>query len=454
MKDRLLDALRRSTADYAEIRVTEEDGLAFGFRGPEAEHTQAWAGRGGIVRACTRGGWGCVSFDTLDDLPRQVEEACRCAALVGRETTQLADVPAVHSERRAQFTADFRGVSLDAKIALVQTYNEIVRAASPAIHSTYAGYSEHFATVHFASTRGSYFLEERPRVTLVLTATARDGALVQTAHESCASTHDYGCILGQESKAREVAKRAAALLKAPKCAGGATSVVLNPRLAGVFIHEAFGHLSEADFLYENPRLRDLMVLGKSLGAKNLNVLDDGTLPGLLGTHACDDEGTPVSRVPLITSGVLTAHLHSRETAAKMGEAPTGNARACNKNHRPIVRMRNTFIDNGDTPVEALFAGVDRGVYACDMFGGQTEFEMFTFSAAYGYRIENGQRGELVRDVVLTGNVFETLRQIDGLGNDFAIAQGAGGCGKGGQGPLPVTFGAPHVRIRNVVIGGK
>lgn len=454
MRDRLTEALKHSSADYAEIRITVEDGLAFGFRGPEAEHTQAWTGRGGIVRACTKGGWGCVSFDTLDDLPRQVEEACRCAALVGREKTQLAAVPPVSRERRATFTADFRGVTIDRKIALVQDYNDIIRKASPAIHSTYAGYSELFATVYFASTQGSYFMEERPRVTLRLVATARDGALVQNAHESRASTHDYGCIHGQETKAREVADRAAALLKAPKCQGGATTVILDPRLAGVFIHEAFGHLSEADFLYENPRLRDLMVLGKTLGGKNLNVIDDGTLAGLLGTHVCDDEGTPVSRVPLITAGVLTAHLHSRETAAKMGEAPTGNARACNKNHRPVVRMRNTFIDNGDTPVEQLFAGVDRGIYACDMFGGQTEFEMFTFSAAYGYRIENGQRGELVRDVVLTGNVFETLRQIDGLGNDFSIAQAAGGCGKSGQGPLPVTFGAPHTRIRNVVIGGK
>ena len=454
MKDRLFAALKRSTAEYAEIRISVEEGLGLAFRGPEAEQASAWTGRGGIVRACTKGGWGIVSFDTLDDLPAQVEEACRCAALVGREKTELAQVPVVQEEHPAQITTDFRGVSLDEKIALLQGYNDILLKADPAIQSTRTGYNEQFRTVYFAASTGSYFLEERPQVTLALSATSRDGAEVQHAHDSAASTHDYRVVLGREAMALAVAARAVALLQAPKCAGGAHSVILDPKLAGVFIHEAFGHLSEADFLYENPRMRELMYLGREMGVTELHVTDDGTYPGLLGTHGYDDEGTPTTRVPLITAGVLSAHLHSRETAAKMREARTGNARACGKKQPPIVRMRNTFIENGHTPVAELFAGVDDGIYACDMFGGQTEFEMFTFSAGYGYRIEHGQRGELLRDVVLTGNVFETLKHIDGLGDDFSIAQGAGGCGKNGQSPLPVTFGSPHIRIRDIIVGGK
>ena len=233
MKDQLVEALRRSTADYAEIRISVEEGLSLSFRGPEAEQTAAWTGRGGIVRACTKGGWGIVSFDSLEDLPRRVEEACRCAALVGREKTELAEVPAVDAVCPARLTSDFRGVSLDDKIALIQGYNAILLGAGPAIQSTYTGYSELFRTVHFASTLGSYIMEERPKVTLVLMATARDGTLVQNAHESAASTHDYCCVLGREADARAVAERAIALLKAPKCEGGVTSVILDPRLAGV-----------------------------------------------------------------------------------------------------------------------------------------------------------------------------------------------------------------------------
>jgi len=80
--------------------------------------------------------------------------------------------------------------------------------------------------------------------------------------------------------------------------------------------------------------------------------------------------------------------------------------------------------------------------------------MFTFSAAYAYRIKNGQLGELVRDVVMSGNVFQTLHTIDGIANDLTIVNRGGGCGKNGQAPLPVTFGGPHIRIQDVLIGGK
>jgi TldD protein len=287
-----------------------------------------------------------------------------------------------------------------------------------------------------------------------LSATARKGSLVQRAAESVSSGTTFDAVLGLERLARTVGERADSLLDAPKVEGGPRTVILDPRMGGVFIHEAFGHLSEADFIHENPRMRDLMHLGREMGVKDLNVYDDGSLPDLGGTAAFDDEGTPCSRTCLIRNGVLAGHLHSLETAGKMNAAPTGNARALGRHDAPIVRMTNTFIDNGSLAPEELFAGVDDGVLACDFFGGQTALEMFTFSAAYGYRIRNGKIGEMVRDVVLTGNVFETLKSIDGIANDLRIHQGGGGCGKSGQSPLSVSLGSPHLRIRNVVIGGR
>jgi TldD protein len=260
-------------------------------------------------------------------------------------------------------------------------------------------------------------------------------------------------MLGLEDRARRVGERAAALLRAPKPDGGPRTVILDPAMAGVFTHEAFGHMSEADCLYENPQLRDLMTVGKQIGVGNLNIVDDGSMPGSIGTQAYDDEGTPTRKTYLIRNGVLAGHLHSLETAGKMGATPTGNARAIRADAAPIVRMTTTYIENGDLPVDDLFAGVDDGVYACDAFGGQTELEMFTFSAAYGYRIRHGRKAELLRDVTLSGNLFETLKSIDGIGNDLRIWQTGGGCGKGGQSPLPVADGSPHIRIRNVVVGG-
>jgi TldD protein len=155
---------------------------------------------------------------------------------------------------------------------------------------------------------------------------------------------------------------------------------------------------------------------------------------------------------LIKDGILVGRLHSRETAAKMGEQPTGNARATSYRYPPIVRMTNTFIEGGNTSFEEMISGIDQGVYACDAFGGQTALENFSFSAAYGYMIRDGEIGELVRDVGLSGNLFVTLEHIDAVGNDFQWAEW-GRCGKG-QGGLPVTMGAPHIRIQDVLIGGQ
>ena len=454
MKDRLFEALKKSTADYAEIRYETNDVNRIGYRGKEMEGMSSSKHSGGIVRACRKGGWGQAKFDSLDDLGEQVAEACRCAELVGREKTELSEVSPVDAEKPAVMKRDFRGVPLDDKIKLVRGYNSIVLGHDPGVETSHLWYIDSFRTVYFASTRGSYFMEERPRVMVYMVAVGRKDGLVQNAHDSFASTTDYAVVLGLEDKAKTVAKRAVDLLSAPQCAGGPHTVILDPHLAGVFIHEAFGHLSEADFLYENQKMRDLMRLGLEIGVKDLTVVDDGSMGTLQGTSAFDDEGTPTRKTYLIRNGVLTGHLHSLETAGKMGARPTGNARAISRGYPPIVRMTNTYIEGGKTPFEELIRGIDRGIYACDMVGGQTEMEMFTFSAAYGYTIEHGKVGPLVRDIVLTGNVFETLKSIDGFGDDFRMNEGGGGCGKGGQGPLPVSFGSAHIRIRNVVIGGR
>jgi TldD protein len=230
--------------------------------------------------------------------------------------------------------------------------------------------------------------------------------------------------------------------------------VLDPRLAGVFVHEAFGHLSEADFVYENPEAREMMTLGRRFGSDLVNIGDDGAAAGLRGTLPYDDEGTPTQRTRLVDHGILVGRLHSRETAAAMGEQPTGNARAIDFRHPPIVRMTNTYIEGGTGTFEDLIRDIPLGVYAVDAIGGQTYLENFSFSAAHGYVIRDGKLAELVKDVVLAGNLFQSLQAIDGLAADFRFNQMGGGCGKGGQSPLPVTEGAPHVRFRELLVGGE
>ncbi len=244
---------------------------------------------------------------------------------------------------------------------------------------------------------------------------------------------------------------------------GTYSVVLDPVLAGVFCHEAFGHLSESDHVYENDRLKEIMVLGRQFGQRHLNILDGAAVPGLRGSFKYDDEGVRAQKTYLIRDGVLVGRLHSRETAAKMGEQPTGNARALDYRFRPIVRMTNTYIEAGNLNFDKLIADIKEGVYARNWFGGTTSMEMFTFSAGEAYMIRNGRIAELVRPGKLTGNLFTTLKNIDALGNDMDVPSGGGpargwnqggGCGKMGQMPLPVSNGSPHIRIRECVVGER
>ncbi len=246
---------------------------------------------------------------------------------------------------------------------------------------------------------------------------------------------------------------AVALLKAPQAKGGEYTVVLDPVLAGVFVHEAFGHLSEADHIYENPQLKEVMVLGREFGDEHLNIIDDATLPDLRGSYAFDDEGTPAQRIHLIREGKLTGRLHSRETAAEMKETASGNARAISFRHPPIVRMSNTYIEPSDTTFEQMIGDIKEGIYARNWYGGTTSMEMFTFSAGEAFMIRNGKVEEMIRPVVLSGNVFDTLKRIDAIGDDLDMNQG-GGCGKGGQSPLAVSNGSPHIRIQRCLIGGR
>ena len=448
-------ALKKSRAEYTEIRIEETVVSGLNFRGEELDHIGSSASIGGIVRALVKGGWGVATFNDLSDLEGKVAEAAESARWVGKERSQWAEVEPVVDAIPVDLEEDFREVPLAEKKAVVETYNRIILSHHEKIQTTNVGYNDVFRRVRFANSEGTYVVEERPDLGVYLSATARDGDNVQRTGESVAGTNEgFRVVRGIEEMASVVAKRAVDLLSAPPVQGGTYTVVLDPKLAGVFAHEAFGHLSEADFVYENERMKKLMVLGKRFGPDILNILDDGSIPGLRGTHKYDDEGTRTRKNDLIREGVLVGRLHSRETAAKMGEQPTGNARALGYAYAPVVRMTNTYIDGGDATFEEMIRDIKLGVYALDMIGGQTEMEMFTFSAGYGYMIRDGQIAELVRDVVLTGNVFETLKHMDMIERDVVWSKAGGGCGKGGQSGLPVGLGSPHIRIQNVTIGGR
>ncbi len=460
--DEIEAAVRGHNADYVEIRIDDTATSRIIYRGRELEEIGRTRSFGGNVRALVNGGWGFASFNEPSGLRRRAAEAVSQARHVGREKSVLAPVEPVVDVVPLHVVNDPRQVSLARKKALLDGYNDTMLSVA-GVTSTNITYSDGHKKVIFASSEGSYIEQERMDVVSRLAATARKNGDMQQASMSLGSLGDFAYIESMQGIARELGERAVALLNAPYVKAGTYPVVLDPVLAGVFCHEAFGHLSESDFVYENERMKEIMVLGRQFGQPHLNIGDGAAVPGLRGSFKYDDEGVPAHKTDLIREGVLVGRLHSRETAGKMDEQPTGNARAIDYRFPPIVRMTNTYIEKGDRSFPDLIADIKLGVYAKNWFGGTTSMEMFTFSAGEAYMIRDGKIAELLRPVRLTGNLFTTLLNIDALGNDMRFPTGAGepagwnqggGCGKRGQSPLPVSNGSPHIRILGCLVGGK
>jgi TldD protein len=447
-----LPSLKQYAADYIEIRLEESESSHVTYRGRELEAIDRATSTGGNVRALVKGGWGFASFNTFDSLPDRIAQAVRQARYVSGESSALAEVAPVVDVSPAPLAANPVLIPLAQKKALLDHYNEIIWGI-PGIQTSSIGYGDARKKVVFVNSSGSHIVQERADITLRLNAIAASNGDVQQVGLSLGSPGEFDKIRDLGPQIEEMAQRAVQMLAAPHVKGGEYTVVLDPILAGVFVHEAFGHLSESDFVYENDRMREIMTLGKEFGGSQLSIIDAAAEPNLRGSFKYDDEGVPSTRTYLIREGKLTGRLHSRETAARMGEKPTGNARAINYRHPPIVRMTNTYIEPRDTSFADMIADIKEGVYARNWHGGTTSMEMFTFSAGEAYMIRNGRVAELLRPVVLTGNVFSTLQNIDAVGNDLDMNQG-GGCGKAGQAPLPVSNGSPHIRIRRCLVGGR
>jgi TldD protein len=452
MRNQFIDAMKGHEADYIEIHFEQSQATNISYRGGRLEEIGRVSNQGGNVRALVKSSWGFVSFNHLDKLRDKVALAVEEAKLASREAFRLPPAKPVIDAVTVEVKKDAAVIPLATKKQVLDEYNDIM-LSSPGIQSSNIGYHDVGRKVIFASSESSYIEQSKPDLSLRLTAIARDGNEVRQAGLSLGSRGDFMTVEGLHDQVKEIARRAAALLSAPQVKGGEYTVILDPILAGVFAHEAFGHLSESDFVYQNEQLHKIMTLGRRFGDKHLNIVDDATIPNLRGSYKYDDEGMLASKTHLIREGILEGRLHSRETAAKMGERPTGNARAIDYLFPPIVRMTNTFIEPGSASFEEMLSEIKEGIYVKDWYGGMTSLEMFTFSSGEAYMIRNGKLAELLSPVMLTGNVFVTLNNIDAIGNDLQMNQG-GGCGKGGQSPLPVSNGSPHIRIRHCLVGGR
>ena len=400
-----------------------------------------------VVRVLGSSGWGVVSVDNYsgEDLDRFVAEALALAGLTG-EAVELADAP--HRVLPVPPPSDDpRSYGLDEKTRLLAGVEATARA--PEVRNTRAVYTERRETVRFASSDGVEYAYELARSGFNVLAVAERNGVVQMGYERRHAVNGFplrsGAACGE--KARQTA---IALLDARAATGGRMRVVLDPELAGVFAHEAVGHASEGDLVREGNSVLAGRV-GERIGAPGLTIVDDPSLPEF-GFDPVDAEGVATVRTELVKDGVINAFLHTRETLAAVGNGLAGHARAM-PGEVPLVRMSNTFVENGDATYEECLAECGTGMLLIGSRGGQVDpgRGMFQFNAEYGFLVEDGEPGAMVRDVSLSGDILGTLHEVALIANDRRMHQGY--CGKGGQ-SVPVGDGAPHILLSNAVVGGS
>jgi TldD protein len=453
MFEKLREVLGKLDVDYADIRYEIKKATVISFDGKELAQIGSNSTDGYVLRALKDGGFSSVVFTKESDADKAASAAAENARLIAKnieKPVSLTKAEVVKDTSLPPLKEDPREVSMAEKLELIRKYNDIPLGHEK-IATTTISYQEVIREKQFTSTEGTEIREDLVTTRLSGEIISKDGDLTQNVRVKAGGSEGFSTIRNQEKNFEERTKIALDLLKAKPVEGGTYTCVLNPEMAGVFTHEAFGHFSEADIVEALPAMRERMKIGEKLGSEVLNIVDDATLPDQLGFYKYDDEGVRVHPTQLMRNGVLTGRLHSRRTAAEFGEPLSGHCVAEDYRYAPIIRMGTIFIRPGAHSFEELLNMLGEGLYILDAKGGQTAGENFTFGAQYGYLVKDGKLGEMVRDINISGNLYKTLVDIVAVGDDFVLGK-VGGCGKG-QMNIRSCHGGPHILVDNLVVGG-
>ncbi len=453
MIDDLKKLLNKIDADYADIRYENRSDVEIQYLNKDLNMIGSNSASGFVVRVLKDGGFASVSFTNIKDAEDAIKNCIINAKILAKNSVKKVKIVKVEIVKdrflpRLKINPD--ELTISEKLDLLRKYNESILSNNKIVSSSMRLF-EVKRDRYFVSSEGTEINELLVTCGISGLITAKKDNVLQNVRVAFGGSDGFHTLLNQEDYIEERKKIVCDLLDAEPVKGGIYNVVLNQSLAGVFTHEAFGHFSEADLIEDSPVMREKMKIGSKLGSDIVTIIDDPTIEGELGFYKYDDEGVPSKKVILMENGVLKGRLHSRATASEFNEEVNGHCVAEDYRFSPIIRMGTIFIQNGNDNFESLLEKVKNGLYLCDAKGGQTAGENFTFGAQYGYIIKDGKLDKMVRDINISGNLYETLKSISGIANDLKLSK-TGGCGKG-QLNIRSCHGAPHVMINNLVVGG-
>ena len=399
------------------------------------------------------------AYSESTDWPSLLSAARAAAGIAASGKASALRIPAAPASPHKDFTPELTPWS-DARAAdfvpMLESLDARIRALDASAVKVVALLSWSVGNIMMYNSLGELTFDHRPICSIsIQTVFRRNG---QTRNTSASRSLRAGREMMTPQLIEELARKAVegvdALFEAGRPKGGRMSVVMAAGASGILLHEAMGHAFEADFNRKGQSIfSDRM--GQQICGKGINIVDDGTLPGMRGSCNYDDEGVPGQKTYMVRDGVLTSYLHDRISAAWYGVPPTGNGRRESFRYNPIPRMRSTYMESGpDGTLQDLVGSVRKGIFVDQFANGEVKIGEgdFTFYVKSGFLIENGRLTMPVKDINVIGNGPEALGDITMVGNDLKIDDSTWTCGK--EQNAFVSCGIPTVLVKNLTVGGN
>ena len=380
------------------------------------------------------------------------------------ETLQLLDpakgqpAPPPRRNNRHLYTdaSPLDAIPFAEKVKLLEMIDAAARARDPHVAQVTASLSGSWSVIEIVRADGFVAQDIRPLVRLNVGIVAERDGRRETGSFGMGGRWLYDDLFKPENWNRAIdtaLEQALVNLDSVPAPAGEMTVLLGPGWPGVILHEAVGHGLEGDFNRKGTSAFSGRI-GERVGAPGVTVVDDGSIAGRRGSLSIDDEGTPTGETVLIEDGILKGYMHDRLNARLMGVEPTGNGRRQDYAHAPMPRMTNTFMRAGNDDPEELLSRVKNGIFAKSFGGGQVDIVSgkFVFSCTEAYKVENGKLGAPIKGATLIGDGPSVLTRVTGIGNDLALDEGVGVCGKGGQ-SVPAGVGQPTLLVEGLTVGG-
>jgi len=400
-----------------------------------------------------------TGFAYSDDINGEaLLQAARSARAIARAGDAAAPRALVAGNGRALYPAvdPIDGMGNEDKVEVLRGLDRLLRAADPRVQQVVVSLSGGVDTVLVARSDGVLAADVRPLVRINVQVIVEQAGRRESGYAGGGGRHSYEQLFADgrpEKLAREALRQALVNLEAVDAPAGAMPVVLGSGWPGVLLHEAVGHGLEGDFNRKGTSTYAGR-MGQRVASPGVTIVDDGTLEGRRGSLNIDDEGEPTNCTTLIEDGVLVGYMQDSLNARLTGMKPTGNGRRESFAHLVMPRMTNTYMRAGSHDPEEMIRSVKRGLYAVNFGGGQVDITSgkYVFSATEAYLIEDGRVTAPVKGATLIGNGPETMQRVTMIGNDLALDEGVGVCGKNGQ-SVPVGVGQPSLLISEVTVGG-